>query len=171
MRFVLLAAAAALVSCSPPSPQAPAPPAEPPAVAACNDVAPNMDRLVAVQDEAAVSLPASDLRGGRIAPGTYDLARAVRIGEATGWSGSRAVALGIAETDAGVVLNWAGAAPGGAVDSWTATLAETPQVHITYTCGRVGEVNASFMATPEALDLQIADGASGSLYMTFERRQ
>jgi hypothetical protein len=126
--------------------------------------------MVGVQDEAAGSLPAADLRGGRITPGTYDLTSATRIGAATGWSGERAVALRVEENDAGVVLNWAGAAQSGAPDTWTATLTDTPQVRIAFTCGRVGEVDGGFSARADVLELRIQDGASGALHMMFQRR-
>ncbi len=171
MRLISLIAATALAACSPPSTQAPDTPAQPPgpAVAACNTVAPDLTKLVSVQDEAAVTMLA-DLRGGRVAPGIYDLTTAVRIGEATGWSGQRAVSLEVTESDAGVVLNWAGAAAGGERDTWTANFTDTPQVQLTYTCGRMGTVGAAFTAAPDALDLRITDGASGSLYLSFHRR-
>lgn len=170
MRILPLIVVAALSACSRPAPEQPGAPPSSPAVAACNDVAPDPARLIRVQDSAAGAGPAVELRGGRIAPGNYDLASAVRIGEATGWSGERAVALRVEESEAGVVLNWAGAAPGGAVDTWTAVLTDTPQVRIAFTCGRVGEVDAALSAQPDTLELRIQDGASGALHMVFQRR-
>lgn len=167
MRLISLIAAAALAACSPPSAQSPETP--PPQIAACNAVAPDLTKLVRVQDEAAVTMLA-DLRGGRVAPGTYDLTTAVRIGEATGWSGERAVTLEVTESGDGVVFNWAGAAAGGETDTWTANFTDTPQVQLTYTCGRMGTVDAAFTAAPDAFDIRITDGAAGSLYLTFQRR-
>ena len=170
MRITGLLLAAALAACSPPQQrddETPAPP--PPAVVACNTLSPDLTRLVQVQEGDAVSTPAAELRGGSIAPGTYDLTSAVRVGSATGWRGGRAVVLGVSEGDDGVVLNWAGAAPGQAVDSWTATLHESP-MRLSYTCGRVGDVEAAFRAESNVLDLRIQDGASGALSMSFARR-
>jgi hypothetical protein len=176
MRPLLLSAALAalILACSPPAQrEAEAPSsAQAPQVQACNAIQPDFSKLVSVQEEEAVGVAASDLRGGRIAPGVYDLMRAVRLGQATGWQGARAVALDVRENaEGGVILNWAGAAPGGAVDSWTATFTDaTPDARLTYTCGRIGEVEASFTATADALQLSIPDGANGSLELTFARR-
>jgi hypothetical protein len=69
-----------------------------------------------------------------------------------------------------VIFNWAGAAPGGAVDSWTAAFSETPQPRLSYTCGRMGEVSAQFAARADALELRLPDGANGQLALTFARR-
>src|SRR5687767_12174252 len=105
------ACAALLVACSPPAQRPEAPP-EQPAVAACNSVAPDAARQVRVEEAAAGVEAAADLRGGAIAPGTYDLISARRVGAATGWDGTRAVALEVSESAAGAVtFNWAGAAP------------------------------------------------------------
>lgn len=172
MRFALFfAAAAALAACSQPAegPETKAPSA-PPAVAACNDLAPDTTRLVEVRDGDATATPAAELRGGSIAPGVYDLTGAARIGAATGWREPRAVALRVAESDDGVVLNWAGSAPGGPIDTWTATLRETPSVRLSYTCGRIGDVEAAFSAQADRLELRVQDGASGALSLTFARR-
>lgn len=170
MRKLSLVLFLSLAACSPPSPQRPeTPPSPPPAVVTCNNLSPDLSRLVQVQEGDATSTLAAELRGGAITPGTYDLTGAVRIGGATGWRGARAVALGVSESDDGVVLNWAGAASGQPIDSWTATLHETP-MRLSYTCGRVGEVAASFSAQADVLQLRIQDGASGALNMTFARR-
>jgi hypothetical protein len=134
-------------------------------------LAPNAARQVAVQEETAVAAAASDLRGGAITPGVYDLVRAMRLGAATGWSGTRAVALEVSENAEGAVtFNWAGAAPNGEVDRWTAAFTETPQTRITYSCGRIGDVAAAFAATERTLQLQLQDGAGGQLALSFERR-
>lgn len=173
MRVLLASAtAAALLACSPPAPPSTDDASSPqPQVVACNSVTPNSGRQVSVQDETAAAAAAADLRGGSIAPGVYDLTSATRVGAATGWQGGRAVALEIAENQAGVVtLNWAGAESGGETDRWTATLTETPQTRLTYTCGRIGEVEADFTAQGDALQLRLPDGANGSLMLIFERR-
>ncbi len=161
-----------LVACSPPTPTPQQSPIEPPFTElACNSVEPNLSRQVGVEGELAVAAAASDLRGGRIAPGTYDLTQAVRIGSATGWTNTRSVALEVAEAaNGGVTLNWAGAEPGGTTDRWTADFAETPSPNITYTCGRVGTVSAEFSATPDSLELRLPDGANGRLNLSFARR-
>jgi len=173
MRAFLLTSAvfALLAACTPPAPQDR--PETPPGsqVVACNDVAPDASRQIGVEDAVAAAAAASDLRGGAITPGTYDLVRATRIGSATGWQGTRAVALAVSEDAAGVVsFNWAGAAPGGEVDRWTASFTETPQPRVAYTCGRMGEVAAEFAAAQTSLQLRLPDGAGGQLAMDFERR-
>ncbi|MGQ0532934.1 MAG: hypothetical protein ACT4OF_09645, partial [Caulobacteraceae bacterium] len=106
MRTFLLtiAVVALLAACSPPASQQERPETPPgPAVVACNDVAPDMARQVSVEDAIAAAVTAPDLRGGSITPGTYDLVRATRIGAATGWSGTRAVARAVTEDPAGAV--------------------------------------------------------------------
>lgn len=174
--LVLISTVATLLACSPPAErdaaESPAPPPEAPtAAAACNNVAPDMTRLVQVQDPLAAVAAAPDLRGGSIAPGDYDLTSATRVDAATGWSGARAVALTVTEAPDGVVtFNWAGAAANGETDRWTANFAETPQVRLTYTCGRIGEVDAAFAAQGEELRLRLPDGANGALDLVFDRR-
>jgi hypothetical protein len=129
-------------------------------VVACNDVTPDAGRQVGIGEEVVTAAAASDLRGGSITPGTYDLVSATRVGAATGWSGTRAVALNVSEAQTGgVTFNWAGADPGGQADRWTATFTETPQPRIAYTCGRVGEVAADFAAQNNRLQLRLQDGA------------
>jgi hypothetical protein len=172
-RFLLTTAVAALLAaCTPPASQQDRPDTPPgPQVVACNDVSPDAARQVAVGEEVAVAAAAADLRGGTIAPGTYDLTRATRVGAATGWSGTRAVALEVSEDQAGAVtFNWAGAASGGETDRWTATFTEAPQPRLAYTCGRAGEVPAEFAAESNALQLRLQDGASGQLALEFQRR-
>lgn len=171
--FMSAALAALLVACTPPAQrETEAPTPDQPTVQACNSVAPNTARQVTVEEELAVAAAASDLRGGRITPGTYDLASARRIGAATGWQGTRAVAVEVSEAAAGgVTLNWAGTTETSALDTWTATLTETQNVaSLAYTCGRVGEVSADFSATADALELRLSDGGSGRLALTFQRR-
>jgi hypothetical protein len=168
--IVLTAAAALLLGCSP-SQDSNAPSAHAPAVAACNSVAPDRERQVAVGDAAAEAAAASDLRGGAIAPGVYDLTRAARIGAATGWIGTRAVALEVSEAETGgVTFNWAGVGPDSVLDTWTATFTDTPQPKLTYTCGRIGEIAADFAAHANALQLRLPDGANGQLALDFQRR-
>ena len=171
--FLLATTVAVLAACSPPAPQQQDRPQTPPGptVAACNDVTPNANQQVAVTEAVAAAAAAADLRGGSIAPGTYDLVRATRVGAATGWRGTRAVALQVTEDQAGAVtFDWAGAAPSGEPDRWTASFTETPQPRISYTCGRAGEVAAEFAAQSNALQLRIQDGASGQLALEFQRR-
>ncbi len=172
-KFMMTAACAAmLAACQPPQQrdvEAPGP--EQPTIAACNSVAPNASRQVGVEEELATAAAASDLRGGRITPGTYDLTAARRIGQATGWQGTRAVALEVAENSSGgVIFNWAGADPAGATDTWTASFTDLPQPRLTYTCGRMGEVDAGFSADGNTLQLRLPDGANGSLLLDFARR-
>ena len=170
--FASAALAALLIACSPPAHEAEAP-SEPAAqVQACNDVAPDVTRMVSITSEEAVASAASDLRGGAITPGMYDLTRAVRVGQATGWQGERAVALNVSEDASGAVtFNWAGAAAGGEVDRWTATFNDSGEHPIiTYTCGRMGDVAAEFTAQRDALTLRVPDGANGSLHLDFQRR-
>lgn len=173
-RLLLAAAALALAACNPPAQQAqaPSPPADqlPPGVEACNDVAPNMSRLVSVGEPMAAAAAAS-LRGGPIAPGLYDLTAAIRIGQATGWADPRAAALEVSESADGVVtFNWASAPAGGVADRWTATFTDTPEPRLTYTCGRIGEVDAAFSVEANRLQLRLPDGGAGSLDLVLERR-
>ena len=171
-KFLVPATLALLAACSPPAQRQDAEaPDSPAAVVVCNTVTPDASRQVSVQDEAATAAAASELRGGRIAPGVYDLTQAMRAGQATGWSGTRAVALEVSEGESGgVTFNWAGAAPGGDVDRWSATFTEAPQPRLAYTCGRIGEVDAGFAVEGDALQRRLPDGANGSLLLTFERR-
>jgi hypothetical protein len=175
MHHIMRSAALALVlaACTPPAgdTEAPAPPQAPPATTvACNSLTPDAARQIAVSEMLATAA-AADLRGGEIEPGVYDLASATRIGGATGWSGTRAVALEVTETDAdGVVFNWAGADASGAVDRWTAGFTEAPQPRLTYTCGRIGEVAAAFAVQPGELRLHLQDGADGQLALMFQPR-
>lgn len=174
MRALLITAAlvTVLAACTPPAQQTERPDTPPgPTTIACNDVAPNAARQITVNDEVVTAAAASDLRGGSIAPGTYDLVSAMRVGSATGWTGTRAVALAVSEDQAGAVtFNWAGAAPGGEADRWTATFTEAPQPRVAYTCGRVGEVAADFAAQNNVLQLRLQDGAGGQLALEFQRR-
>jgi len=174
MRKVLLsvAVAAILAACSPPQEKAERPEQAPPAVAACNALTPNPARQIAIGDEIVAAAAASDLRGASITPGVYDLASATRIGSPTGWNGTRAVALQVSEdTTGGVNFNWAGAAPQGETDTWTAAFMEAPTPTITFICGRMGTVDVDFAAEADALQLRLPDGANGSLQLNFERRR
>lgn len=174
MRAFLLTSAfiGLLAACTPPAQQAERPDTPPgPTTIACNDVAPNAARQITVTDEIVTAAAASDLRGGSITPGTYDLVSAMRVGSATGWSGTRAVALAVSEDQAGAVtFNVASAAPSGETDRWTATFTETPQPRVAYTCGRIGEVPADFAAQNNVLQLRLQDGAGGQLALEFQRR-
>ncbi|QGZ96045.1 hypothetical protein [Terricaulis silvestris] len=171
-KFLVSAAVAVLLgACSPPAQDTAETPAPPPTMIACNALSPNAARQVAVGEEVVAAAAASDLRGGSIAPGAYDLISATRVGSPTGWMGTRAVALDVGEATSGVVtFNWAGAAPGGESDRWTASFTDTPQPHMTFTCGRMGEVEVDFAAQGNGLQLRLPDGANGSLLLTFERR-
>jgi hypothetical protein len=169
--LVSVAVAAMLTACSPPAQDTAETPEPPPTTIACNAVAPNAARQVAVGAEVVAAAAASDLRGGSIAPGAYDLASATRVGSPTGWSGTRAVALDVSEAaSGGVTFNWAGAAPSGETDRWSASFTDTPQPHITFICGRMGEADIDFAAQGNTLQLRLPDGANGSLLLTFERR-
>lgn len=173
MRKLLISAAAItlLAACTPPTQQADRPDTPPgPTTVACNDVAPDAARQIGVGEEVVTAAAASDLRGGSITPGTYDLVNATRVGSARGWTGTRAVALAVTEGEGGVTFNWAGATPSGETDRWTASLSETPQVRMTYSCGRVGEVAADFAAQNNTLHLRLQDGANGQLALEFQRR-
>lgn len=170
MRYLACGAAAMLAACSPPAEAPDAAPAPAPQTMACNTVEPNLARQVSVHDPIVAIAGAADLRGGAIAPGTYDLSSATRVNRATGWQGARAVALQVDEADNGAVtFNWAGAGAG-AVDRWTATFTDTPHVRLTYTCGRMGAVDADYAVEGSQLRLRIPDGADGALELVFERR-
>ncbi|HRP10781.1 MAG TPA: hypothetical protein PLK37_07100 [Terricaulis sp.] len=174
-RFMLAAAALALAACQPPA-QAPQTPDTaqneqlPPGVEECNDVAPNMARLVSVQDPIAAAAQAT-LAGGPIAPGIYDLVSATRIGQATGWADPRAAALDVSEGGDGVLtFNWASAPAGGQADRWSASFTDTPTPRLTYTCGRIGAVDAAFAVEGGNLQLRLPDGGAGSLDLVLARR-
>jgi hypothetical protein len=66
-------------ACTPPAQQQTDRPNAPsgPQVQACNEVAPDARRQIGIDDETIVAAAASDLRGGAITPGTYDLTRAM----------------------------------------------------------------------------------------------
>ena len=61
----------------------------------CNQLTPDGSKQVAIENAAAATV--AELRGGRVTPGVYDLSRALQIGDATGWSGTRAVVLQVTE--------------------------------------------------------------------------
>jgi hypothetical protein len=169
--LISVALAALMAACSPPASQqqSEAPEAPVPELA-CNTVAPDSARQVAITDSEGVASAASDLRGGSLTPGIYDLVRATRIGAPSGWQNTQAVAIEISESAEGVVtLNWVGAPQQGQVDRWTAEFREQPQ-RIAFTCGRIGEVEAQFQASGNALELRLPDGANGALLLNFERR-
>lgn len=168
--FISAALAALLAACSPPAQRDTDTPQRP-SVEACNSVTPDLAQQVRVQEELAVASAAADLRGGRITPGVYDLISARRIGAATGWQGTRAVALEVSEGQGGVVFNLASVGQQGDTDSWTATFTDTPEnARLAYTCGRMGEVTADFSASADSLELRLPDGANGSLALSFQRR-
>jgi len=175
-RFMLLAATAALVACSPPQQQtqpARAPLPEPPVVTACNAITPNAAQAVTLSDEtvAVASLP-PELPGGPIAPGVYDLASGVRIGGAAGWQGARATALEVTEGGAGVAVNWAQSTGAGAeIDRWTASFHEGPPAQLAFACGRTGQSEITFQASATELRLRMPDaGGAGHLLLTFRKR-
>jgi hypothetical protein len=169
--LILLSLVAALAACGQPRQETPTEadaPAPTPAVVACNQVAPDAGKMVSVQDPLAAAAAVADLRGGRIAPGTYDLVSATRVGQPTGWPGQNAVALQVDEAQSGeVTFNWASTR---ADDRWTATFAEAPAPSLTFTCGRMGTVGADFAVAGTNLQLRLPDGASGSLDLTFAPR-
>lgn len=175
MRTPLLAAVAALalVACQPPASETPAPqPQTPqPEITACNDVAPDVTRMVAVSDPVAAAA-SGGLRGGPIEQGTYDLITATRIGNATGWTGERAASLNVTEDANGAVtFNWASVGPNGATpDRWTASFTDTPVTRITYTCGRTGSVAGEFGVDDSSLRLRLPDGGAGQLELALQRR-
>ncbi|MGE3867544.1 MAG: hypothetical protein AB7G04_11575, partial [Hyphomonadaceae bacterium] len=70
-KFLTSAALAALLAaCSPPAQnQTPTPDGPAPQVQACNTVAPDMARLVRIEEAPAIAAAASDLPGGPISPG------------------------------------------------------------------------------------------------------
>ncbi len=172
MRRLLATAALAalLAACTPPAEQSEAPDTPGPQVQACNTITPDNARMVRVEEAQAVAAAASDLPGGPITPGLYDLTRAVRIGEATGWQDTRAVALEVSEAPSSVIFQWAGAPASGEVDRWTASFTDTPRPRLRFTCGRMGDVEPDFTASGNALQLRVPDGANGSLLLDFVRR-
>lgn len=174
MRIVtFVAAIAVLTACSQPSstPQSPRPEG-PIAATACNDVTPDFAQTVTLGDDVAIAAAVSDLRGGRVAPGVYDLVSGGRLGGATGWQGGRAVALDVSETEAGTIFNWASAPfDGAAAERWTAGFIDAPQGHLTFTCGRSGGADVDYTAEAGGMRLQLPEASgAGSLYLVFSRR-
>jgi hypothetical protein len=166
MRVLIFAAALALAACSPPANRPP----EAPMVVVCNDVTPNPAQAVTLGDEVAVAAAIADLRGGRVAPGTYDLVSGARSGPAAGWQGARAVALDVREAEAGTIFNWASSPPGGETERWSAGFIDAPAGHLTFTCGRSGGADVGFSAEADALRLNISEAGGGALYLVFARR-
>lgn len=174
-RWILMAASAALVACSPPSNTAQTePPVEtPPLVeAACNSVTPDLSKQVQLHTEpvAAAALP-PDLPGGPITPGIYDLDGGFVSAGAPAWTEARAVALEVTESSAGVVFNWA-AAPDRSEDArWTATFHEGPPAQLSFTCGRSGNAEIAFGAPNNQLRLRMPDpSGTGAQALIFVRR-
>jgi hypothetical protein len=172
-RSILLAAAAALVACSPPSNTAEAPAETPPAIeTACNTVTPDLSKQVQLQTEpvAAAALP-PDLPGGPITPGIYDLDTGYVSGGAPAWTEARAVALEVTESSAGVVFNWAAAPDRPDTARWTATFHEGPPAQLSFTCGRTGNAEIAFGAPANQLQLRVPDpGGTGTQALIFVRR-
>lgn len=171
-KFLLIAASfAALAACSRPADRPDAPP--PQQQAACNTLTPDSARQVTLSDEVASTASASDLRGGAITPGVYDLVSGQKVGGAPGWQGARAVSLEARETDAGAVtFNWASTGASGQTERWTATFNDTPAPAIEYTCGRSGRADdVGFATTAGALSLRLPDASgTGALLLEFRRR-
>ena len=168
MRALMIAAAIVLSACSPPARGPPAPPI----ADACNDVTPDAAKAVTLGHADMVAAAITDLRGGRVAPGTYDLVSGNRIGAAAGWQGARAVALDVREAEAGTIFNWASMASIGDVERWTAGFIDAPSGHLTFTCGRNGGADIGFSADADGLHLQTPEaGGVGALSLVFERRR
>lgn len=164
MRLILFAAAAALAACTPPSQTTSVETTEPTTTVqtACNTLTPDPTKRVQLtQDNAAAAL--ADLAGGPITPGAYDLANGSVGAGASAWPMPRAVALDVAETANGTVFNYASDDP--ADPRWTATLREGPPSAIEYTCGRIGNAEITFAATPTQLRLRMP-GSNGEGFTT-----
>lgn len=174
MRRVLLLAAVALAACQPPAPQekAEAPPAPPEVEASCNIVVPDVARAVRLGDEpvAVATLP-PELPGGPITPGTYDLTAGYVVDGAPAWNEDRFVALEVAESNEGVVFNWAEARSGAPTERWSASFHQGPPARLQFGCGREGETEIQFAAQPATLQLRLPDaGGTGAMVLLFSRR-
>lgn len=171
-KFLLIAVSfAALAGCSPAADRPDAPP--PQQQAACNTVTPDSARQVTLTEEVAAAASASDLRGGAIAPGVYDLVSGMKVGGAPGWQGARAVSLDARETEAGAVtFNWVSIGANGTAERWTATFNDTPAPALEYTCGRSGRADdVGFATTAGTLSLRLPDASGmGALLLEFRRR-
>jgi len=170
--LTLTASLALLAACTPPAERPDSPP-QTPDVLACNQLAPNPAQMVSLEDEVAVAAAASDLRGGAITPGAYDLVRAMRLGGAPAWPAARAATLEASEAQNGAVtLNYASIDAAGGAERWTATFTDTPAPQLGYTCGRTGAVDdVGFSASAAALTLRLPDqSGTGALQLEFRRR-
>lgn len=171
-KFLMIAASsAAIAACSQPADRPDAPP--PQQQTACNTVTPDSARLVTLTDEVASTAAASDLRGGAITPGVYDLVSGQKLGGAQGWQGARAVSLEARETEAGAVtFDWASVSAGSQAERWTATFNDTPAPAIEYTCGRSGRADdVGFATAADTLSLRLPDASgAGALLLEFRRR-
>lgn len=171
-RFALAASAVLLAACTPPAPTSTQTTAPTQAQQmACNDVTPDAAKLVQLQEapRTAAALN-SDLAGGRIAPGLYDLSGGYVSGGAPAWTATRAAALQVSEADAGVTFNYAEIG-GNDAHRWTGAFHEGPPAGLDYTCGLSGHVDIRFAAQPTQLQIRVPDaGGAGFQTLIFTRR-
>lgn len=179
MRRILLLAVsvATLAACQPPS-SAPSgstqstTTAPTPAVVMCNEVTPDptQARMPAALPPAAVAALSESLRGGPITPGTYDMTSGVLQGGAAGWTEARAVAINVADSDAGTVLNYA-ETRGAETARWTATLNDAPPSTLAFTCGRTGSAEVTYAASANELRITVpAETGAGAIYYVLAKR-
>lgn len=171
-RLFLVAAAAALSSCSQPldRERAEAPPAPTPIVRACNVLEPDMSRTTLLAEEVvATAARAHELAGGPIAPGIYDLVRGARSADAPAWADPQSISIEVSEGPGGVLFNWAQAGATGEAQRWTATFHQGPPAQLSFSCGREGQAPIAFAVRGPDLELELPSG-EGRQRLTLTRR-
>jgi len=180
-QLLILSAFIVVASCQPAAPpSAPATsdqsttstPTTTPVSAACNDLAPDPAHtvLLASLPPAAGRALASNLNGGPLTPGTYDLTSGVVQDGATRWTEARAVALSVADGNSGAVVNYA-EAHNGEISRWSANFSDAPSATLTFTCGRSGQAAITYQASNNELRMSIpAENGVGRFYMVFAKR-
>lgn len=180
-QLLILSAFVVIASCEPAAPPGAAPNSDQAATStttprstnvACNDVAPDPAHavLIASLPPAAGRALASNLDGGPLTPGTYDLTSGVAQDGATRWTEARAVALSVTDGNPGAVLNYAEAS-NGPTFRWSADFNDTPSPTLTFTCGRSGQATINYQARRNELRLSIpAENGVGRFYMVFSKR-
>ena len=113
--------------------------------AACNQVTPNLSIAAMMRGDTVPASAMPPLKGGRIAPGLYDLASGEQLDGAPSWEDTRYVSLSVRDSSTGTVLEWGQLAgsDGKTRSEWTALLRKGPPASLAVSCGRSGTVTIS----------------------------